>query len=160
MAKSMIVWANDLPGVIIDEDVAHPEPLEEKEEDPQIRQWWESVARTVLYMVGNGSEWEGDPAVKLTPNIKHSAITGKVKNPSPWVETGNLSFTVQEKEESGFDCKLWFEDARISPNPLEREWFCYAPKDESSQQRVSLLVASLSKGVVNAFTDYKPIILT
>ncbi len=160
MVKSMIVWANDLPGIVLDEDVVHPEPIKEQEEKPEIVAWWKSVAYTVLYLVGNGSEWEDEPSPTLTPSIKHSAITGKVKNPSPWVEIGNLSFSIQEKEDSGFDCKLWFEDQRISPNPLEREWFCYAPKDEGPQQRISRLLKSLSRGVLHAFSDYKPVIFS
>ncbi len=160
MVKSIIVWANDLPGIVLDEDIVHPEPVEEKEETPEALNWWKSVAYAVLYMVGNNSEWDDEPAVKITPSIKYSAITGKVRNPSPWIEVANLSFTIQEKEDEGFDCKLWFEDKEISPNPLEREWFCYAPKDEGPQERISRLLKSLRGGITNAFTDYKPVIFS
>lgn len=160
MPKSVIIWASDIPGLELEEEFVQPEDSGPPEQDPEKINWWKALAETALYFIGNGCEWKRGPTVKLEKvnNRVRVLASGIVDKPSPWVEEGNLTLAIMPaKNKSGYECKLWYENAQFSPSSLEREWFCYAPKGEmDGKKRTAKLIKSLYTGVRNAFTDYHP----
>ena len=151
MPQSVIIWASDIPGLEIEEEIIHPANQGEVDQDPEVINWWKAFAFTCLYCISNGCSWEGDPAVKR--EAKRILISGQILKPSPWIEKANLSIAIKPKKNLGFYCNIWYEDASASPAPLERNWFCSAPKGD---QQMEKLVTSVYKNLINAFVDYKP----
>jgi hypothetical protein len=163
MPKSVILWASDIPGLEMQEEFVPPEDSGPPEQDPKVINWWKAIAETAIYFVGNGCEWKKGPTIKLekVDGRIRVLITGIIDKPSPWVEEGNLTLAVMpDKNKTGYESKLWYEDAQFSPSTLEREWFCYAPKEKmEGKERTARLTKSLYNSILNAFMDYQPEVL-
>lgn len=151
MLKSLIIWASDIPGLDIEEDIIHPENKAPTSQDPEKINWWKSFAYTVLYCVGNGVVWDSEPSV--VRESKRMLISGQILNPSPWITKANLSVSIQPNKDRGYLCTLWYENSEYSPASIERSWSCYAPKGDT--EKVNKLIRSVYTALQNAFTDYK-----
>ena len=150
MLKSLIIWASDIPGLEIEEEIIHPEDKGQVKQDPSIINWWQSFAYTVLYCVGNGAEWDSDPSI--TRESKRILISGKILSPAPWTPAANISISLTPNKAVGYSCIMWYEASEASPASIERAWSIYAPK--ADPDRIDVLIRSVSQALRNAFTDY------
>jgi len=150
MLKSIIIWASDIPGLELEEEIVHPEDKGQMKQDPSIINWWQSFAYTVLYNIGNGVEWDSAPSV--TRESKRILISGKILSSTPWTPAANISISLAPNKNIGYECIMWYEASIASPASIERSWKIYAPKADSD--RIHKLVRSVSRALEHAFTDY------